>query len=272
MDKKTLTYCLVTMPSVGRSLIRLRPSVLSTESLNLYIMEKFFGDRGSMGTMKREHWAHDIHNVLNILLKESFVSKALIKTAAMIEEKGANFVSFNKSIVDQYPWEKAAGVDVTNANPPTVETQLSCLVRNFVGEIACEVLMGSAFMTNNPNALQDLFTMDSKFNFFLLGFPGWIAPGLGRAVAARKRLLAAVEAFGRALDAIDDGLDPGNAWTDMSDVSIVMRERRRAWRKCNAPTDAYSAVSTISYLALISANTTKDPRLCVAHSFWDVDL
>lgn len=241
--RKTLTILLVIMPSVGRSLMALRPSILSVDSLGLYILDKFFGDRGSSIRIDEQGRTHDIHRALNMLLKEPFLSSAVAKTARMIEGKGTNFVSFNESIVDQFPWEKAAGVEVIDADRPAVKTELASLVRNFVGEIACEVLMGSAFMANNPNALRDLTTMDSKFNLFLLGLPKWATPGMWQAFAARKRLLTAVEAFGRALDAVDDGLDPGHAWDDASDISIIMRERRKAWRKWNAPMEAYSAVS-----------------------------
>lgn len=196
-----------------------------------------------MGTMKLEHWSHDIHRVLNLLLKEPFLSNAVAKTASMIEERGPNLVSFSESIIDQHHWERATGVKVLGNDFSTVETDLVSLIRNFVGEVACEVLMGSAFMANNPDALQDLQTMDSKFNLFMLGIPGFAAPGMRQAIAARSRLLDGMGKFGDALDAVDDGRDPGFSWTDMSDVSALMWERRRAWRRCNSPPEAYNAVS-----------------------------
>ncbi|KAL9616094.1 MAG: hypothetical protein Q9160_008994, partial [Pyrenula sp. 1 TL-2023] len=208
-----------------------------------------------MGTMKLEHWSHDIHRVLNLLLKEPFLSNAVARTASMIEERGPNLVSFNESIIDQHHWERAAGVEVVDKDLSIIATDLASLIRNFVGEVACEVLMGSAFMANNPDALQDLQTMDSKFNLFMLGVPGWAAPGMRQAIAARSRLLNAMGKFGAALDAVDDGRDPGFSWTDLSDVSALMWERRRAWRRCNSPSEAYkSGDLAILWAANVNAN------------------
>ncbi|KAL9109583.1 MAG: hypothetical protein Q9227_005763 [Pyrenula ochraceoflavens] len=215
-----------------------RNSVLSTDALHLYMMKEFFGDEGAMGTMNRDDWAHDIGRVLHLLMTEPFLSTAVNRTRQQIEEKEPNLVTFSESPVDQLVWEKRANVLLADSRTPTVEADLAPLLKDFVGDVASQVLMGSSFMTNNPNALMDLWEMDGKLNPFMLGVPAWF-PGMGPAAAARKRLQTAIQEFGEALDAVEDGRDPGHRWNDMSDVSNVMKERRRAWRSKNSPVEAY---------------------------------
>jgi hypothetical protein len=56
-----------------------------------------------------------------------------------------------------------------------------------------------------------------------------------------RHLKLAVQEFQEALFAIDDGSDSGSRWNDMSDVSTVMANRAREWRKANASVIARSA-------------------------------
>jgi hypothetical protein len=85
-----------------------------------------------------------------------------------------------------------------------------------------------------------LWTWDGKFNLFLLGLPAWL-PGLAQASQARERARRAVQEYQEALFAVEDGRDPGSRWNDMSDVSPVMANRAREWRKANASAMARSA-------------------------------
>ena len=85
-----------------------------------------------------------------------------------------------------------------------------------------------------------MWDWDGKFNLFLLGLPEWL-PGLSAAAQARERARRAVQEHQEALFAVEDGRDPGSRWSDLSDVSQVMVNRAREWKKADASPFARSA-------------------------------
>jgi hypothetical protein len=84
-------------------------------------------------------------------MREPFLSNAIAITVRRIEERTPNLVSFAGSVVDQTVWERAAHLEIVPSSGPTVEASLFPLVRNFVGDLACEVLMGRNFMEVRPS-------------------------------------------------------------------------------------------------------------------------
>lgn len=111
-----------------------------------YLMNKFFGDRGTMREIDPQALFHDIAKQLNGLMRDPFLSNAIAVTVRCIEERTPSLVSFAGSVVDQTVWERAARLEVVPGSVPTVEVSLFPLVRNFVGDLACEVLMGRNFL------------------------------------------------------------------------------------------------------------------------------
>jgi hypothetical protein len=79
-------------------------------------------------------------------MRDPFLSNAIAVTVRRIEEQTPNLVSFAGSVVDQAVWERAARMEVVPGSIPTVEASLFPLIRNFVGDLASEVLMGRNFM------------------------------------------------------------------------------------------------------------------------------
>lgn len=225
------THNMTAAPSIAKTALAQRSTVLNSESFLNYLMKNFFGDTGAIRNLDQTVVWKDIHGLLNNFMKESFLSRASAVTVRAIEANMVNLVSLNESLVDQSVWERASSV-IANPSEGFAEASLFPLLRNFVGNIASSVLMGSAFMDNNPNVLQDLWDWDDQFITFLLGVPPWAPlPKVSRAYAARSRVIKAVADFHRAMHATAEGKDPGSGWGDMSDVSDVMAARAKLWRK-----------------------------------------
>jgi hypothetical protein len=224
----------VVAPSLAKGIFAQHPSTCNGEPFINYIMVNVFGDRGAMSGMDPKVLYGSIHAVLNLLMREDFVSRAMKETVRRIEESTPDLVSFSQSIVDQNPWERAANAVVVDGDQSSaaVEASLFPLIRNFVGYIATPALMGSAFMEYYPTVCQDLWDFDRAFMLLALGLPRWVPiPRLSKAYAARQRLVNGVAEFHRALAATAEGKDPGFHWRDMGDVSETMRGRAKAFRE-----------------------------------------
>lgn len=135
----------VTAPGCTKQILNER-SALSNRGLNYYILNKFFGDRGAGRSVDPEVFFGDIAKQLHGLMREPFLSNSIAVTVRYIQNQTPNLVSFAGSWVDQTMWERAAHLEVVPSSVPTVEASLFPLVINFVGNLACEVLMGRTFM------------------------------------------------------------------------------------------------------------------------------
>jgi cytochrome P450 len=231
----------------------LQRSTISPNDFAYRIMDKFFGDKGAARSMDPGLFFGKPYQVVFQLNREPFVSVAAAATVKFVQERTYNLVSLSRSWIDQNVWERVANVTVDPCGT-SAEASLFPLIRNFVGDLACTVLMGQDFMTNNPNFLPDLWTFDAAFNELLIGFPWWF-PGMAPAYGARRRINRAVYDFHRALQAVRDDRDPGNDWTDLSDVSNVMRERARIFHELGFdPQVACMYDSTIIWAMNINSN------------------
>lgn len=110
------------------------------------MLNQFLGDRGACRNIDPEVLFGDITKQLHGLMREPFLSNATAVTVRALEKRTPNLVLFAGSWVDQTMWERAAHSEVVPGSVPTVEASLFPLVRNFVGDLACEVLMGRDFM------------------------------------------------------------------------------------------------------------------------------
>ena len=82
-----------------------------------------------------------------------------------------------------------------------------------------------------PSVLEDLCDLDSGWKFLALGLPRWVPfPRIRKAYFARRRLLGAIQSFHRALDADAIDAHPQDPWRDLSDVSALVRDRRKEWQ------------------------------------------
>ena len=140
-------------------------------------VEKFWDDQGTTRQIPDEAIWKTVHPALYQLSRESFLSKAIRRTAESVENLTYSLVSFNHSWVDQALWERNARVTVVPGHTKVAEANLYHLVRDFVGDIACDVLMGRDFQVNFPSVMKDLWIADAKFGAFMMGVPGWF-PGM----------------------------------------------------------------------------------------------
>lgn len=242
-------------PSLARIVFAQRASTVSSDTFIHYVMTNFFGDGGAIRRMDPDKLWKDLHAVLNSLMREPFLSHATAKLVESIERTTVNLVSFSESRVDQTVWERASNVHVLPGVEHCAEVDLFPLIRNFVGDQATTILMGSAFMDNNPNVLADLWTWDYQFNLMLLGLPAWF-PGMATAYGARARMQKAMQEFHQALHDSEEGEDSGYKWQDLSDVSEVMRLRFDAWKRIGEPVK----ISGIGDLAVLWAmNVNANP-------------
>ena len=103
----------------------------------------------------------DLHRVLFQLMREPFVSNAIAATVRSLEIRTPSLISLSTSRVDQSVWERAANVTVISGNGQA-EASMYPLIRNFVGDLATNVLMGHCFLENNPDLLEDMVSCLEK--------------------------------------------------------------------------------------------------------------
>ena len=144
----------VTAPGCVKQILNQR-ATLSNTQFTYYILTKFFGDHGTIRELDPEVVFHSISKQLFGLMRDPFLSNAIAVTVRGIEERTPNLVSFAGSVVDQTVWERTAHLEVVPGSVPTIEASLFPLVRNFVGDLASQVLMGRNFMdVSHPRQLE----------------------------------------------------------------------------------------------------------------------
>ena len=242
---------IVIPPSVVKQIF-LQRSTVTAGDFTSWIMDRVFGDQGSVRNTDPEIIGN-LHTVVSRLNREPFVSNAATSTIKAVQQRTNDLISFSPSWVDQSIWERVANVQI-DPSGTTAEADFFPLIRYFVGDLACGILMGHDFMNNNPDLLPDLFTFDAAFNKLLAGFPWWF-PNMGAAYRARSRLIRAVREHQEALYAVWEDRDPGSKWGDLSDVSNVMQDRARAWREVRAGPDTYGPADfSIMWATNVNAN------------------
>jgi hypothetical protein len=235
---------IITAPSLARQILFDRHAPINMDAFIYHVMRTVWNDQGTMKAIEPAMLWGEIHSALVGMLRESFVSRAIKGTVEGLQERTWNLVSGSRSWVDQAVWERSGGVqiisgsDSSGSKPFIAEANLHFLLRDFVGDLATNVLFGHNFVENNPDILRDLWHMDSKFNLFLAGLPSWW-PGMAGPSQARERVVHAVEEHHTALAKYLDGEDPGSQYSDLSDVSSVIVDRLKAFRKAGTTPRGY---------------------------------
>lgn len=235
-------------------------------------LQNVFGDRSLVRNLRLNRNQDIRDDVPEIMKREAFVSDISDGITKLVQRHIPNLVSFSRSLVDMAPWERESHVTVSEENQSVCEANLFALVRNFVGHNLTTLLMGEVFLENFPTFLKDLWTLDRNFVALFIGAPRWIpTPGVSAGHAARGRLLHITAIFYRAFSAWDDGIDPGIELRELDDVSELVQQRMRTFRKLELSPGA-SAAGHLSLYWDVIEHTTKITFWTVLHIFSDTAL
>ncbi|PSN59878.1 hypothetical protein BS50DRAFT_579681 [Corynespora cassiicola Philippines] len=107
----------------------------------------------------------------------------------ILSESLTDLVTFNSSIVDQMPWERVAGVELTDGNDEA-EFELYTLFNEFFCNVILAPITGPQFPESYQLLASDLSTFNQVYYALALGLPRFFpAKGLPGAKLAKKRLL-----------------------------------------------------------------------------------
>ncbi|KAF2680160.1 hypothetical protein K458DRAFT_445376 [Lentithecium fluviatile CBS 122367] len=125
----------------------------------------------------------------NELFKGPTMEAVLASSLSMLSESLPDLITFNSSIVDQMPWERVAGLDLTEE---TVEAE--CDLFGIINEFFCNAIIppitGTPFLESYQLLASDLATFNQFYYPLALGLPRlYPLPGLPGAMLAKKRLL-----------------------------------------------------------------------------------
>lgn len=240
------------MPSLVKQVFAKKLTVLNKEKILIWFMKVTFGD----GNAARDepHAFHEGHKVLDLMLRDKWISDATTRTAHAIEDRASSLTSLSSKSEDQHVWEKLGDVEFVDEH--TADANFYALIVNFVGDIITPLLFGRAFMDNYPQCLEDLWIFDSGVHHLVTSLLA-ITLAARRATAARTRMLNAISEWHNALAATQRGEDPGPKWADMSDVSEIMQIRVKEWEAAKASTKLHTT-NDMSVLWGANANSNKN--------------
>lgn len=176
----------------------------------------------------------DLMTCYKFVLTEPSLGEMVLQTAQRLKDNIKDLVTGNESIVDQMLWERTSRTIMTTdkSGERVVEASLLPLIRDFAAHTATPSLIGSDFLANNPEFLQDMWALDSGFLLLAVGLPRWFPiPSLTRAHIARKRMIEQLTAFHGAMEKESNGEDPGPKWSSLDDVGALVKARTEAYRK-----------------------------------------
>ena len=211
---------------------------LSFASVRLYLLVNIFGAESSR--MKASSAAvEEVHCCFKKHMQENECSKLISNLLDIIQEDGANLVSFSESMVDENPWERLSnpkviskeGISKEKEDRLTVEVDIFALIRNFVGLVTLRSLMGTDWADSQSAFMSDLSSFDDGWPSMLMGLPRWLPiPGLSKAYIARRSLCKSLTAFHQAMDNDAAGITSVSLSDDFSGVSELVKERCVVWR------------------------------------------
>jgi hypothetical protein len=264
------THNTVISPSMTKTILSSH-NATSTLALD-QALQNVFGNRSLLQTLQQTSNSEISDDVPGMLNKESFVNDASTAITSLIKRNIPNLVTFSKSLVDQTPWERDSLVSLDEENQSLCEANLFALVRNFVGHNMSTFLMGEAFLENFPMVIEDLWKLDTSFVTLFVGtsraFP---SPRVSGGYSTRDKLIHITSVFHRAFCAVDDGIDPGLELRDLDDVSGLVKERMRTFRKLDLTANA-SAAGHLSLYWDILEHISKITFWTVLHIFADSAL
>lgn len=144
-------------------------------------------------------------------------------------------------------WERHTSprkVTGSEEGPVSCEVSLFPLLTTFLGSMTLPVMMGKAFVAQSPTALEDIHVLDDGIALLALGLPRWLPiTSLRNAYDARDRLHKSLAQLYSSLDMVAEGQDPGQPWTDLSDVSPFIKGYDRLWKKAGFSVPARAAAT-----------------------------
>lgn len=171
-------------------------------------------------------------------VERGFVNDAAATRAIQrgdVAGKLSRLLSFSADRESQHRWEWAANVAVLA--PDAVELDLEALLRDLGACISIPLLYGQDFLDRNPRLLHDFWSFDKHaFPLLVVGVPTWLPIRAFReGLEARARLHEALGAFFRRLQQFQRN-EPVDSAADMSDVSLVARQRNDAFERFQVST------------------------------------
>ncbi|KAM0078191.1 hypothetical protein ACKRZS_009715 [Fusarium odoratissimum] len=153
-----------------------------------------------------------------------------------VAERGASLVTFSSNPKDMARWELSAGIKVlqpeTLDSPGKVEANLQSLTRDFGACMSVPLIYGQDILDRNPRLLDDFWTFDNDlFPLLMVGVPKW-APFrmMQDGLKARARIIDSLKSVYRRVDQYEKG-EPVDFGADMSDVSMMLRERNKIYNR-----------------------------------------
>ena len=265
---------IITRPSLAKQIMFGRNIPVNMDALVFHALKTIWNDKGTTQAIDPSDLWGPIHSGIYGLSKVDFVTPALEILVNDIEERIWNLVSGSRSPIDQSPWERSARVEAVprkDPDPFVVEVNLNTLLRDFVGDVATASLFGRNFMENNPDILGDIWKVDVAINMFLTGIPDWF-PGMIEPSRARNRVIRAVMEHHEALAKYLAGDDPGIRWSDMSDVSIVMKNRTKAYQEARGTSAWAAGCGDSTILWAMNANANQMIFWVIWYTFSDENL
>ncbi|KAJ5169064.1 uncharacterized protein N7482_004658 [Penicillium canariense] len=236
-------------------------------------LQNVFGDRSLVRNLQLPRNREISDDVSGIMNREPFISDASAGIVRLVQRNTPGLVTFSRSPVDQFTWERESHVSMSEENQSTCEANLFSLVRSFVGQNMSTLLMGETFVENFPTFLSDLWTLDNNFVPLFIGLRRWVptTPNISAGFPARSRLLHIMSVFYRAFGAWDDGIDPGFELRELDDVSDLVKQRMRIFRKMELSPGA-SAAGNLSLYWDVIEYTTKLTFWTIIHILADSEL
>lgn len=235
-------------------------------------LQNVFGDRSLVRNLHLNRNREINDDVAELMSEDSFASDVSTAITKLLQRNTSSLVTFSRSPVDMTPWERESHVAVSEEDQPVCEANLFELVRSFMGHNLTTMMMGEAFVENFPMFLGDLWTLDRNFVPLFVGARRWVpTPGVSSGFAARDRLLHIMSIFYRAFSAWDDGIDPGIELRELDDMSELVKQRMRTFRKLELSPRA-SAAGHLSLYWDIIEHTTKITFWMIIHIFADSAL
>jgi hypothetical protein len=238
------------------------------------VMEYFVGDNGAFRRLSPQT-RQAIDATLTLLTQESYLTKITSALAKALERETADFVSFNRSLIDQMIWERNTGIvveDSTGINSQNCQVGLFALTRSFASYHITYVLMGQALLDFHPGIVDDLTSWDQEYVRLIAGAPRWIpSPGISAAYAARDRVQKTISVLQASFSALEDGRNAPLEFRDLDDVSDLVQERMRCWRTSGLSA-SLSARLDAWLLWKMTTDASKLTFWNILHIFSDPDL
>lgn len=133
------------------------------------------------------------------LFKGAQMEKLLSSSLSLLSESLPDLITFNSSIVDQMPWERVSGLELTNESVEA-ECELFSLINEFFCNAIISPITGSQFPESYQLLASDLSTFNRFYYALTMGLPRLFPlAGLPTAMLAKKRLLQNFERVFREL-------------------------------------------------------------------------